>query len=199
MHSRFPVFGATFLCAMFAGASDSDANLILNGDFVTASAGGAAVAKELDVVSGTSTYLANWTSTGYNFLFLPGTNAAGGSFSPQYNNYLSLWSSSNGGIANTWNGQGPTGVPPFALLANVSLNMIPEPASALLWGGRGYWGVDCPLSVAADATRDGSKIVSPRQGASNAAEPSKQAGKPPAPVRTPESMIPSSRPAALAA
>ncbi len=236
MHTRFPVLGVTFLAAMLAGASVSDANLILNGDFVTASAGGAAVAKELDVVSGTSTYLANWTSTGYNFLFLPGTNAAGGSLSPQFNNKLSLWSSSNGGIANTWNGQGPTptsnfiasdpayqtgplqqtvaglvvgrryalsfqwaagqqtgytgptyegwqvslgsrslstatvnntsqgfvawmmqtmtftatatsstlsflstggptGVPPFALLANVSMNMIPEPASALLWGG----------------------------------------------------------------
>ena len=235
MHSRFPVFGATLFCATFAGASVSDANLILNGNFATASAGGAAVAKELDVASGTSTYLANWTSTGYTFLFLPGTNAAGGSFSPQFNNYLSLWSSSNGGIANTWNGQGPTatsnfiasdpayqtgplqqtvsglvvgrryalsfqwaagqqtgyygptyegwqvslgsqslstatvnntsqgfvawmmqtmtftasstsstlsflstggpnGVPPFALLANVSMNMIPEPASALLWG-----------------------------------------------------------------
>jgi hypothetical protein len=26
-------------------------------------------------------------------------------------------------------------VPPFALLSNVSMNAIPEPASALLWGG----------------------------------------------------------------
>ena len=53
-------------------ASVSEANLILNGDFVTAAAGGAAIAQELDTASGTSTYLANWTSTGYNFLFLPG-------------------------------------------------------------------------------------------------------------------------------
>jgi len=221
---------------MLVGESVADANLILNGDFVTKSTGGAAIAQELDVVSGTSTYLANWTSTGYNFLFLPGTNAAGGSHSIQYSNNLALWSSSNGGIANSWNGQGPTptsnfiasdpayqtgplqqtvtglqvgrryalsfqwaagqqtgftgptyegwqvtlgsqslstatvnnttqgfvswmmmtmtftatatsevlsflstggptGVPPFALLANVSMNAIPEPASALLWGG----------------------------------------------------------------
>ena len=29
---------------------------------------------------------------------------------------------------------GPTGFPPFALLSNVSMNLVPEPASALIWG-----------------------------------------------------------------
>ena len=95
-------------------ASVSDANLILNADFVTAAAGGAAIAQELDVPSGTSTYLANWTSTGYNFLFLPGTNAAGGSHSIQYGNNLSLYSATNGGLnGNAWNGQGPTATANF--------------------------------------------------------------------------------------
>ena len=108
MKNRLHIFGTSLLCAMLAGASVSDANLILNGGFVTASAGGAAIAQELDVPSSTSTYLANWTSTGYSFLFLPGTNAAGGSHSVQYNNNLALWSSSNGGLNNSWNGQGPT-------------------------------------------------------------------------------------------
>ena len=227
-----PVFGAAFVCAMLAGASVSDANLILNGDFSQTTAGGAVIAQELDTASGTSTYLANWASTGYNFVFLPGTDAAGGAI--QGSGKLNLWTSSNGGISNSWNGQGPTpslnfiaadpayntgplqqtvnglitgrkyalnfqwaaaqqtgfsgattegwqvtlgsqslstatvnnttqgfvpwmmmtmtftatatsevlsflatggptGVPPFALLSNVSMNLIPEPASALLW------------------------------------------------------------------
>jgi hypothetical protein len=231
-----PIFGASLFCGLFMFASVSDANLILNGDFVTAAAGGAAIAQELDGPSFTSTYLANWTSTGYSFLFLPGTNAAGGSHSIQYGNNLSLYSATNGGLnGNSWNGQGPTatanfigsdpayqtgplqqtvnglvvgrsyalnfqwaagqqtgfkgattegwtvtlgsqslstitvnnasqgfvpwmmmtmtftatatsellsflatggppGVPPFALLSSVSMNVIPEPASALLWG-----------------------------------------------------------------
>ncbi len=229
-----PFFGAFLLCGLALFAAPSRANLILNGDFSQAAAGGAAIAQELDTASSTSTYLANWTSTGYNFLFLPGTNTAGGSHSIQYNNNLALWAASNGG-ANTWNGQGPTstlnfigsdpayqngpitqtvngliagrryalsfqwaagqqtgftgattegwtvtlgsqslstitvnnasqgfvpwmmmnmtftatatselltflatggptGVPPFALLSNVSMNIVPEPASALLWG-----------------------------------------------------------------
>ena len=237
MNIRRPIFGASVFCGLLLCASVSNANLILNGDFVTAAAGGAAIAQELDVPSNTSTYLANWTSTGYNFLFLPGSNAAGGSHSIQYNNNLALWSATNGGInGNTWNGQGPTatanfigsdpayqngpiqqtvngltvgrryalsfqwaagqqtgytgpttegwtvtlgsqslstatannasqgfipwmmmtmvfsatatsevlsflatggpsGVPPFALLSGVGMNVIPEPASALLWGG----------------------------------------------------------------
>lgn len=64
MDIRRPIFGASLLCGLVMCASVSDANLILNGDFVTAAAGGGAIAQELDVVSGTSTYLANWTSTG---------------------------------------------------------------------------------------------------------------------------------------
>ncbi len=226
-------FRVSLLCGLLMLAAPSRANLILNGDFSQTTSGGAVVAQELDVASSTSTYLANWTSTGYNFVFLPGTDAAGGAI--QGGGKLNLWTSTNGGIANSWNGQGPTptsnfiaadpayqtgpiqqtvnglivgrryglsfqwaaaqqtgftganyegwqvtlgsqslstatvnnttqgfvpwmmmtmtftatatsevlsflatggpnGLPPFALLANVNMNIVPEPASALLWG-----------------------------------------------------------------
>lgn len=233
MNIRRHIFGASFFCGLLMLASVCDANLILNGDFSQTTAGGAVVAQELDVASSTSTYLANWTSTGYNFVFLPGTDAAGGA--KQGSGTLNLWSSSNSSGANSWNGQGPTsslnfiaadpayntgpitqtvnglitgrryalsfqwaaaqqtgfrgantegwtvtlgsqslstvtvnnadqgfvpwmmmtmtftatstsellsflatggptGFPPFALLSNVSMNLVPEPASALIWG-----------------------------------------------------------------
>ena len=70
MNIRRHIFGASFFCGLLMLASVCDANLILNGDFSQTTAGGAVVAQELDVVSSTSTYLANWTSTGYNFVFL---------------------------------------------------------------------------------------------------------------------------------
>ena len=100
------------MSVMLTAASTANANLVLNGDFssytpYTISGGGLAAGFELDSVSGTANSLTDWTSAGYNFLFLPGTNAAGGSYSPQYKNYMALWSSTNGG-SNTWNNQGPT-------------------------------------------------------------------------------------------
>ncbi len=98
----------TMALATVAGISVASANLISNGDFSSYTPYSGAGGFELDSPSGTANSLTGWTSAGYNFLFLPGTNAAGGSYSPQYNNNLALWSAANGGISNSWNGQGPT-------------------------------------------------------------------------------------------
>ena len=79
------------MSVMLTAASTANANLVLNGDFssytpYTISGGGLAAGFELDSVSGTANSLTDWTSAGYNFLFLPGTNAAGGAYSPPYKN-----------------------------------------------------------------------------------------------------------------
>ena len=101
-------------------AQPAFANLVTNGDFSSYTpltvSGVAANGFELDSASGTSTSLTGWTSVGYNFLFTPTTNNTGttisgtahpGSYSPQYTNYLSVYDSTNGGVSNSWNGQGP--------------------------------------------------------------------------------------------
>lgn len=112
--------GLALVAVALVFASPAFANLITNGNFSSYTpltvSGVAANGFELDTASHTATSLTGWTSAGYNFLFTPTTNNSGttiagiahpGSYSPQYTNYLSLFDSSNGGVGNSWNGQGP--------------------------------------------------------------------------------------------
>jgi hypothetical protein len=85
--------------------------LVQNGTFSQITTPGGA-SYEIDSASGTSTDVTGWTSAGYNFIFTPNeatsTAANGGAYSPQYNNYLTLFGAANGGAAgNTWNGNSP--------------------------------------------------------------------------------------------
>ncbi|MEJ0048104.1 MAG: PEP-CTERM sorting domain-containing protein [Rhodospirillales bacterium] len=41
--------------------------------------------------------VANWTSNGYNFIYVPGTATSSGAYSPEFSEYNSLWGQANGG------------------------------------------------------------------------------------------------------
>jgi hypothetical protein len=106
--------GSIIAVGIMAFAPDSHAGTVVqyvtNGNFsALATPGGAAY--EVDTQAGTSTDITGWTSTGYNFIFTPGTATSTGAYSPQYSNYLSLWGAANigTGVTNTWNGNSPEG------------------------------------------------------------------------------------------
>ena len=112
--------GVLAACLLASAVTSAQAqNLVTNGNFTSyatydlPSTTTPANGYEISTEAGTSTDLTGWTSAGYAFIFTPTTNNTGtsgnaGSYSGQYANYLKLYDSSNGGIANSWNGQGPT-------------------------------------------------------------------------------------------
>ena len=90
-------------------AADPITQYVSNGNFANITTPGGA-AYEIDGPSGTSTDVTGWTSTGYNFLFTPGTATGAGAYSGQYSNYLKLYGAADGGATgNTWNGNSPEG------------------------------------------------------------------------------------------
>ncbi len=74
-------------------------NLVSNGDF-----------EQVTMPGGPSqmntTNVSNWTTTGYNFLYFPGSQATG-SYTPQFNGNVALWSPGNGAANGFTNS--PTG------------------------------------------------------------------------------------------
>ena len=75
-------------------------NLVVNGGFEVTSNG----ACEL----GSCTIATGWSSSGYNFVFAPGSADTSGSYTPQFNGYLTLWGP-NDGSANGLPATSPDG------------------------------------------------------------------------------------------
>jgi hypothetical protein len=96
---------------MVATSASAGTNLVQNGDFssYTNSLGSSTGSEEVGPVNGNANDVLDWTSAGYNMLYVPGTATTGGAIVPEYSAYLSLWGAANGG-SNTWDGNGPTGV-----------------------------------------------------------------------------------------
>jgi hypothetical protein len=93
------LIAALTACAALS-AIPAQANLVVNGDFEQTTNG----AKEFN----SDTTAVGWTSTGYNFLFAPGTADGAGSYTSQFNSYLKLWgpgTGANNGLTST----SPTG------------------------------------------------------------------------------------------
>ena len=75
-------------------------DLIKNGGFETV---GFATATEMN-----TTNVSNWSTSGYNFVFFPGTADGTGSYTPQFNSNITLWGPKNGS-ANGLTSTSPTG------------------------------------------------------------------------------------------
>ncbi len=80
--------------ALFAAASAGSAqatNLVTNGGFESTTNGPGHMYYGYTDATG-------WNSNnGYNFIFAPGTADTSGSYTPEYNGYISFWGSNNGG------------------------------------------------------------------------------------------------------
>ena len=88
------------LCTVAAlVASSALANSFTNGGFDTAPG----TSGEFNFVT-----VPGWTSTGYNFIFASGSADTAGSYTPDYNGYLTLWGPSNGS-ANGLTASSPSG------------------------------------------------------------------------------------------
>ena len=65
-------------------------NLVMNGDFETTTM---TTPQQMNTAN-----VASWSTTGYSFIFFPGTADTTGSYTPQFNGNLTLWGPKNGGI-----------------------------------------------------------------------------------------------------
>jgi hypothetical protein len=84
--SAIIALSAISLSAFAVGAKAT--NLVTNGGFESTTNG----AGEFD----SHTTATGWSSTGYNFIFAPGTADTTGSYTPQFNAFLTLWGPNNG-------------------------------------------------------------------------------------------------------
>jgi hypothetical protein len=73
---------------VLAAAAHAD-DLVTNGNFASTTNGPG----EFDTSYTTAT---DWSSSGYNFIFAPGTADTTGSYTPQFNGYLTVWGPNNG-------------------------------------------------------------------------------------------------------
>ncbi len=92
---------AVFGVCMAAGAAHAGPiNLVQNGDFETTSLASSTQMNTSNV--------ANWSTTGYNFIYFAGTADTTGSYTPEYNSNILLWGP-NDGSNNGLTAASPTG------------------------------------------------------------------------------------------
>lgn len=89
MGSWFVRCAALSLAVTVAAPAQAAVNLVMNGDFETTTM---TSPQQMN-----TTNVANWSTTGYSFIFFKGTADTTGSYTPQFNNNLTLWGPKNGG------------------------------------------------------------------------------------------------------
>ena len=98
----FLILAALAPCTDLGSAHAAATNLVTNGDFETTSM---TSAQQMNTTNVTA-----WSTTGYNFIFFPGTADTTGSYTPQFNGNVTLWGPHNGGATgNTLPATSPTG------------------------------------------------------------------------------------------
>src|SRR5579871_5172115 len=137
---RTAMLAAVLISAAGAASAQSCTdpnNLVQNGCFsaYTPTLSTTTGSEEVGPVNGNSNDVSDWSSAGYNMLYVPGTATSGGAVVPEYGNYLSLWGAANGGL-NTWDGNGPAGVGGnfFALDGDFETGAITQTVSGLQAG-----------------------------------------------------------------
>jgi len=114
--------------------SSQAANLVANGDFSLTTNG----AGEFNT---TYTQATSWSSSGYNFIFAPGTADTTGSYTPQFNGYLQLWGPGNGS-ANGLPATSPVGGNYVGADGAYEVGAITQTINGLTVGGQytvGFW------------------------------------------------------------
>ena len=95
--------GIALLLTPVASLAAVPPNLVTNGTFVVTGGSTSFQFGTYGPYTPTES-LAGWASTGYNYVFIPGSTSATG-----YYGALSLWSSASSGSPNTFNNASPTG------------------------------------------------------------------------------------------
>ena len=114
--------------------SSQAANLVTNGDFSLTTNGPG----EFNT---TYTQATGWASSGYNFIFAPGTADTTGSYTPQFNGNLQLWGPGNGS-ANGMPATSPIGGNYVGADGAYEVGAITQTINGLTVGGQytvGFW------------------------------------------------------------
>lgn len=121
--------------SLAAGPARAAADLIMNGNFEQTT-----MTSPQEMNSGN---VSGWTTSGYNFIFFSGTADTTGSYTPQYNQNLTLWGPHNGGAAgNTMPASSPTGGNFVGADANYEVGAISQTVAGLTAGAQyvlGFW------------------------------------------------------------
>ena len=119
----------------FAGSASAQTNLVKNGDFskIVVSPGGTPSSFQFGSGYTSAETLSDWSTSGYNFVFLPNTADVGGAIGNA--GTVKLWGpNDNGGIANGLPTASPTGTNFVAADGAYQVSAITQQVSGLIVG-----------------------------------------------------------------
>lgn len=123
------------LPTVFAGSASAQTNLVKNGDFskIIVSPAGAPSSFQFGSGYTSAETLSDWSTSGYNFVFLPNTADVGGAVGNA--GVVKLWGpNDNGGIANGLPTSSPTGTNFVAADGAYQVSAITQQVSGLIVG-----------------------------------------------------------------
>ncbi len=122
------LFAMSALAALSFGNAVHAASLVVNGGFEATSL---TASYEMN-----TTNVTGWSTTGYNFLYFPGTGTTTGSYTPQYDQQVTMWGTNAAGASNGFAASSPDGGNFIAADGAFEVAPITQTINGLVPGGR---------------------------------------------------------------